>query len=325
MSHLMSHPRSHLNGLIKVYIVVLNTRTKQETVDCLLSLEQASYRAFEVVVVENASGDDALEYIQRAIVGRTTFPIHFLESSANDGFAAGNNIGLRFALARGDGRYFWVLNNDTTVPPEALAALVGAAEEDRAAGRKVGQYGAKLRYHSLPDTIQAVGGTYNKWLGVTREIGNMEKDRGQYDHQAPPPDILIGASLFVSDRFLDDVGLLGDDYFLYYEEHDWAERGRRKGWSIRVVPECLIYHKQGVSTGGGGGNKNRKSAFSDFYSFRNKLLFTARYHPWCLPTVYLGFLGAALSRIRRGQWDRLPLMLRLMCTFYRKPRFTLAS
>ena len=312
------------DALPKVYVVLLNTRTRQETVDCLLSLEGASHRAFEVIVVENASGDGSLEFIQQGVRGRTTYPVHFLESPANDGFAAGNNIGLRFARSRGDGRYFWVLNNDTIVPRDALAALVRAAEDDRAAGLKIGQYGAKLLYHSRPDTIQAVGGTYNRWLGITREIGNMEKDRGQYDHQAPRPDILIGASLFVSREFLDEVGLLGDDYFLYYEEHDWAERGRRKGWGLRVVPECVIYHKQGISTGGGGGNKARKSAFSDFYSFRNKLLFTARYFPWCLPTVYCGFLGVALRRIARGQWSRLPMMLGLMFTFFTKPRFKFA-
>ncbi len=307
-----------------VYVILLNTRTKQETVDCLLSLEQSEYRAFQVVVVENASGDDSLEVIQSGVLGHTTFPLHYLQSPANDGFAAGNNVGLRFAQTRGDGRYFWVLNNDTIVPPGALGALVAAAEEDRAAARRIGQYGAKLLYHSHPDTIQAVGGSYEPWFGITREIGNMQKDRGQFDHHAPRPDILIGASLFVSDDFLNDVGLLGDDYFLYYEEHDWARRGHKKGWGLRVVPACVIYHKQGVSTGGGRGDKANKSEFSDFYAFRNKLLFTARYYPWCLPTVYLGFVGMAINRVRRGQWRRLPMMLRLMCTFFTKPRYTLA-
>jgi GT2 family glycosyltransferase len=102
-------------------------------------------------------------------------------------------------------------------------------------------------------------------------------------------------------------------------------RGRKKGWGLRVVPECVVYHKQGVSTGGGSGDKANKSAFSDFYSFRNKLLFTARYYPWCLPTLYCSFFGVALQRIGRGQWDRLPMMLALMFTFFTKPRFKPAS
>lgn len=305
----------------KVYIVILSTRTKQETVDCLLSLEASTYRAFEVVVVENQSGDDSLAFIQQGVAGRVAYPVHYLESPANNGFAFGNNVGLRFALARADGCYFWVLNNDTIVPPDTLARQVQGAEDDRRAGRRIGQYGIKLRYHSHPDLLQAVGGTYNKWLSITREIGNFERDTGQYDQHAPRPDILIGASLFVSADFLHEVGLLGEDYFIYYEEHDWAVRGRRKGWGLRVLADAMIYHKQGVSSGGGSGDRARKSAFSDFYSFRNRLLFTARYHPHCLPTVYLSFFGVALNRIRRRQWDRLPMMLTLMLTFWRKPLF----
>ncbi|MBM3854916.1 MAG: glycosyltransferase family 2 protein, partial [Verrucomicrobia bacterium] len=230
------------SGAPKVYIIILNTRTKQETVDCLLSLEAATYRAFEVVVVENCSGDDSLAFIQGAVTGRVSYPVHFLESPANDGFGAGNNVGLRFAMARGDGRYYWVLNNDTIVPSDTLSVQVQAAEEDRRAGRRIGQYGLKLRYHSHPDLLQAVGGTYNKWLSITREIGNLERDEGQYDRRAPRPDILIGASLFVSDEFLREVGLLGEDYFIYYEEHDWAVRGRRRGWGLRVLSNGLVYH-----------------------------------------------------------------------------------
>jgi hypothetical protein len=55
------------------------------------------------------------------------------------------------------------------------------------------------------------------------------------------------------------------------------------------------------------------------------LLFTLRFFPYCLPTVYLGFLGVAFNRARRGQWNRLPMLLRLMCTFFRRPTFNNAS
>ena len=308
----------------KVYIVVLNFRAKEDTVGCLLSLRGLTYRPFEVIVVDNASGDGSLEFVEREVRDKVSFPVHFLQSPRNDGFAAGNNIGLRFALARNDARYFWLLNNDTEVAPGSLTALVDAAEGDRRSARKVGQYGAKLLYHDQPDTIQAVGGRYNPWLGVTQEIGNLEQDRGQYDQAPPDADILIGASIFVTDRFLAETGLLGEDYFLYYEEHDWAVRGRRGGWQLCVVPGCVVYHKHGASIGGGR-DRGNKSALSDFYAMRNRLLFTARYYPWCLPTVYVGLLGVALRRVRRGQWDRLPMLLRLMVTFFAKPHFRSAS
>lgn len=308
----------------KVYIVVLNFRAKEDTVGCLLSLRGLTYRPFEVIVVDNASGDGSLEFVEHEVRGKVSFPVHFIQSPRNDGFAAGNNIGLRFALARNDARYFWLLNNDTEVAPGSLTALVDAAEEDRRSARKVGQYGAKLLYHDQPDTIQAVGGRYNPWLGVTQEIGNLEKDRGQYDQAPPDADILIGASIFVTDHFLAVTGLLREDYFLYYEEHDWAVRGRSKGWQLRIVPACVVYHKHGASIGGGR-DRGNKSALSDFYAMRNRLLFTARYYPWCLPTVYVGLLGVALRRVQRGQWNRLPMLLRLMFTFFAKPRFRSAS
>ena len=307
------------DALPKVYVVILNFRAREDTVGCLLSLQGLTYRHFEVIVVDNASGDGSLEFVEQAVRDRVTYPVHFIQSPRNDGFAAGNNIGLRFALTRNDARYFWLLNNDTEVAPKALGALVDAAEGDRAAGRKVGQYGAKLLYYDQRDTIQAVGGRYNPWFGVTREIGNEEKDAGQYDVSVPDADIVIGASIFVSDRFLRETGLLREDYFLYYEEHDWAVRGRLKGWQLRVIPRCVVYHKHGASIGGRR-DRDSKSVLSDFYSIRNRLLFTARYFPWCLPTVYVGLLGVALRRIQRGQWSRIPNLIRLMLTFYAKPR-----
>ncbi|MDP1858863.1 MAG: glycosyltransferase family 2 protein [Gemmatimonadaceae bacterium] len=309
----------------KVYVVILNYRTWTDTVECLESLCHTSHRPFEVIVADNASGDGSLDRIREAVDGRLNFPLHYLQSAFNGGFAAGNNIGLRYALAAGDGRYFWLLNSDTVVTPEAMSALVGAAEDDHSRGRKIGQYGSKLLYHARPHLIQAVGGSYNKWFGVTKELGNLQRDTGQFDVTAPTPDILIGASLFVSSLFLQETGLMCEDYFLYFEEHDWAVRGARRGFGLRVVPGSVIYHKQGVSIGAVGGDRQGKSVLSDFYSFRNRLLFTLRFFPYCLPTVYLGCLGVAVNRARRRQWNRLPMMLRLMCTFFRRPMFNQAS
>lgn len=309
----------------KVYVVILNYRTWADTVECLESLCHTSHRPFEVIVVDNASGDGSLDRIRKAVDGQLNFPLHCIQSSLNGGFAAGNNIGLRHALAAGDGRYFWLLNSDTVVTPDAMSALVHAAEHDRSAARKIGQYGSKLLYHARPHLIQALGGSYNRWFGITSEIGNLQPDTGQFDISAPRPDILIGASLFVSDQFLNETGLLCEDYFLYFEEHDWAVRGACCGFGLRVVPESVIYHKQGVSIGALGGDREQKSVLSDFYSFRNRLLFTFRFFPFCLPTVYLGCLGIAFNRALRGQWSRLPMLARLMCTFFRRPTFDRTS
>jgi GT2 family glycosyltransferase len=279
----------------------------------------STYRVFEVVVVDNGSKDGSLQAIRSLVQGKISFPIHYVAHPDNDGFGAGCNVGLRFAIAQGNGLYFWILNNDTLPRPGALIALVQAAEKDRVAGARVGQYGSKLLYMDRPDTIQSMGGRYYSWWGVTQEIGNRKRDGPQWNLPARQPDILVGASLFVTKPFLSDVGLLAEDYFIYYEEHDWTLRGRRRGWGLRLVPGSEVLHRQGASTGALGGDVAHKSVLSDFYSLRNRLLFTMRYTPWKLPTVYLSFLPSAFLRLRRGQWNRLPMMLKIMVAFWRKP------
>lgn len=300
----------------KVYIIVLNYKHWEDTVECVQSLQKLVYKGeVDIIVVDNCSQNNSLENIQHRLVDtHSPFPVHYMGLYSNGGFAKGNNAGLHFALQKGDGAYFWVLNNDTTVDSSSLEHLVAQAENDKRHFRRIGLYGTKLRYYAFPEKLQAVGGIYNKWFATLKEKGNLEIDKGQYDEERFP-NVLVGASLFATKDFLHEVGLLGEDYFIYFEEEDWAERARRRDWGMCVVTESIVYHKQGVATQANGLNNNHKSRFSDFFYFRNRLRVTARFFPYCLPTVYLSFVFIALNRIRRKQWDRLGLIIYLMFRF----------
>jgi len=299
----------------KVYIILLNYKNWQDTLECLVSLNRQSYANFEAVIVDNDSGNNSLQQIQTSLRDQNIlYSIHYIQSQENGGFSKGNNEGLRFALSQSDGDYFWILNNDTTLDTQALECLVIKAQSDWKNGLKTGLYGSKLRYHARPEIIQAVGGRYNKWLGMLKEVGNLATDKGQFD-QLVEPNVLVGASLFASKDFIEDVGLLGEDYFLYFEELDWAERAKRKGWRMMVVPESIVFHKQGMATQANGLQNNQKSKLSDFYYFRNRLRVTAQYFPFCLPTVYLSFMFTAMNRIRRGQWNRLGMLWNVLWRF----------
>jgi GT2 family glycosyltransferase len=292
----------------KVYVILLNYQNWQDTEECLRSLETLDYDHLEVVLVDNCSPNKSLD-ILRNISFR--LPIHFIQSEENGGFAKGNNLGLHVALARNDAAYYWLLNNDTTVDERALFELVNVAEADKAEGQKVGIYGSKLRYYAHPELLQAVGASYNHWFAYVKETGNMEVDKGQYDH-LKEVDFLPGASFMVSDVFVREVGLMGEEYFLYFEELDWAVRARRAGWATRLVPQSLVYHKHGASVKASGLHKKEKSRISEFYFARNKLLFTSRYFPYCLPTVYLSFFVTMAKRIKSGQWDRIGMFVRIL-------------
>ncbi len=228
-------------------------------------------------------------------------PLIFIQSDENRGFAAGNNIGIKYILTRGDFEYVWLLNNDTVIESTTLSSLAEKFDYYKKTDNKVGLLGSKLRYYDNPLIIQAIGGNYNKWIGTSEHIGVFEMDYGQYDNEkiVDAIDYPIGASLFVSKDFINDVGLMNEEYFLYYEELDWVLRGRKKKWKIGFCWESIVYHKEGSSI---GTQRIQRSALAEFYLFRNRLLFSKKffksYYSLVRIRLFLTYLKRLISRSR---------------------------
>ncbi len=240
-------------------------------------------------------------------------PLILIQAYQNGGFSHGNNIGLRFALTKKDFDYVWLLNNDTVTDSGALHHLTNRMNAYQQAGKKVGLIGGKVLYYDEPDVLQCVsGGTYNKWIAIPTPVGNNQKDNGQFDVEEVNTYLIMGACTLISRAFLEEVGLLGEDYFLYFEEQDLAERGRRKGnWQLGYAWQSKVYHKDGSSTGGSK-DKTKTSKLSDYYYSRSKILFTKKFYSFCLPTVYLSFIPIMINRMRRGKMNHIPLLLKLL-------------
>ena len=119
-----------------------------------------------------------------------------------------------------------------------------------------------------------------------------------------------GASMLVSRQFLDEIGLLCEDYFLYFEEADWAIRAEGR-FKLAYAQKSIVYHKVGGSIGTSS-NPAKMSYISDYYNIRNRLLFTRRFYPVALPTVRLVIVGALLLRLCLGKWDRAAMIFRLL-------------
>ena len=301
-----------MNEAPKVFIVILNWNGLEDTLACLESLKGLDYPDYEVVVVDNDSSDGSEEVL------RERFSQHIiLQSGANLGFAGGTNVGLRYALTHG-ADYAWLLNNDTLVEPDALAQLVKRMQEKLDAGL----CGSTLVYHHDRSKIQAYGGaTYNKWLSTSRHLGqdaprsqevNVEEVEAQLDY-------LVGASCLASKPLLEEVGLLSEDYFLYYEELDWATRAKGR-YTLAFAPESIVYHKEGGSIGSSSEGA-KKSRLADYYGVRNRLLYTRKHAPEALPSVYFGLLVTVANRVRRRQWGRIPMIFGLALSALRgKPK-----
>ncbi len=291
----------------KVFIILVNWNGWEDTIECLQSLEALDYPNREVVVVDNGSTDQSVSKI------RAEYPdITLVGSKKNTGFAGGNNLGIKYANEK-DADYYWLLNNDTVVEKDALSALVERMEENPA----IGICGSKLIYYHQRDTVQALaGGQYNKWLGVSTNIGGQAAVDVEINPEEVEDrlDFVIGASMLVSREFIREVGLLNEEYFLYYEEIDWATRAKGK-FKVGFAPESIVYHKEGASIGGKQALPAEKSRKSDYYQIKNRLKFTASFYPLCLPVVYATVILAIFNRVLRGQWDRIPMIIKLMFSF----------
>jgi GT2 family glycosyltransferase len=222
-----------------------------------------------------------------------------IQTGSNLGFAGGNNVGLRYALTRNDFDYVWLLNNDTVSHPDALTAMI----EKMKSQPRAGLCGSTVIFYHKPDTILAAGGgTYNKWFGTSRHLEENRIIRKMA--------YVSGASLLVSKSFLQDIGLISERYFLYFEELDWAVRARGE-YELTYASRSIVYHKEGRSIGSSS-KPQEKSFTADYYSMRGRILFTRKFYPRALPTVYLGLLVALFNRIRRRQPDRVKMLLNIL-------------
>jgi len=323
----------------KVYILIVNWNGWADTIECLESVFRNNYPNYQVIVCDNDSQNNSIEHIQAWADGaldvyvqsanplrRLAFPplpkaieyvvydraqaesgglqgantpLVIVKTGANLGFSGGNNVGLRYALARNDCTHIWMLNNDTVIDSNALTALV-----QRMADRPdAGICGSTVLYYSAPDSIQTLGGSqYNRWLATARLIGNHQNKTVPIDTATVESKIsfIVGASMFVSLELFKTVGLLNEEFFLYYEEIDLAVRAQNK-FNLTYSQSSYVYHKGGASIGTGYSTNNR-SALSDYYSIRNRILFTRCHYPLILPVVYIGLIGVIFNRITRRQW-----------------------
>ena len=212
-------------------------------------------------------------------------------------------------MARGDADFCWLLNNDTVVEALALTEMVDRLNEKPDAC----MCGSTLREYGNRSRIQALGGAiYYKWLGVAWHIGrtingDILPDPALVEKKM---DYVVGASLLVRSSYLKEVGLMAEDYFLYFEEIEWVSRGHGR-YSLAYAPNSVVYHKVGASIGTAT-NPLHKSYQCDYYTLRNRLLFTRRYCPSALPVVYLCLVGELLVRLLLGRWDLAGMICRLL-------------
>jgi len=282
--------------LPKIAIVIVNYKGKADTLECLQSLAELTYPHFEIIVVDQASGDGTLEEIA------VSFPaVLTIANPENNGFAGGNNIGVKAALERG-AEYTFLLNNDTTVEPGLLEKLLAVAEREA----KIGIVGPMMLYHAEPHTVWSAGATVN-WRGDSVLVGEGKPDDDvTVNGAAREVDFIVGCAQLIKRAVWEQVGLFDESYFLYYEESDFCRRVHKAGWSIVYEPGARMWHKVSRSTGAG-------SPLTLYYMRRNALRFVARHSEKPLAgqvALLTDAVRLSLVWTVRGQADKRRVLLR---------------
>lgn len=260
----------------KVSVITVNYNQPQVTETLLESIAKHNkYKALQIIVVDNGSRLDPVQN------WRLSYPDYiFLRSEVNLGFAGGNNLGITVA----EGEYLFFVNNDTEFTEGLIESLVSHLDENT----KIGMISPKIRYFDQPNTIQYAGFTPMEYNTARNKcIGELEQDRGQYDHTAGKTGFIHGAAMMVRRSAMNKAGLMFESFFLYYEEMDWCERIRKCGFEIWIEPRALIYHKESVSVG-------KKSALKEYFMNRNRILFIRRNAPSFSKYIFYAYFASVV-------------------------------
>ncbi|MEO2069348.1 MAG: glycosyltransferase family 2 protein [Desulfurobacteriaceae bacterium] len=303
----------------KVYIIVLNYNGWADTIECLESILRNDYPNYQVIVVDNNSSDNSMEYIKAWAEGKldvwvkvdhplrrfsfppvkkpipyvcytrkeakkggnsnlenslkltvqpvrylTNYPLVLIQTGENLGYAGGNNIGIRYALAKDDFEYIWILNNDTIVSEDSLSSLVCCINETGA-----GAVGSTIFFYKSPYEIQTTGVKVKRYF--LRDVFSYRMIAEKIVRPRRV-DSLVGCSFLIRKKVLKTVGLFDEQYFLYHEEADLFFRASNS-FKFFVSPESKVWHKYSATTGGETSNT------VVYYGTRNGFLFSKKHNP----------------------------------------------
>jgi GT2 family glycosyltransferase len=325
--------------------IVLNWNGWQDTIECLESLRRLHQSDVQIVVVENGSTDDSctriLEWAEATFVEGDCTVAHeaheskhspdgstllfsapglvVIEAGANGGYAAGNNVGIRWALSHTSCELVWILNNDCVVEPDSLTCMVNLMLEDL----QVQICGATIRSYSEHGRTLMTGGTSLSRitfhstpvvLGASDCRQEVVRRRLSY---------ISGACMLVRRSLFEKVGLLSERYFLFFEEPDLMERAG-SGCRLAVAFDANVYHKEGSSTGSVSATRH-KAPLADYYSFRSRLLFVSAFYPHRLWLVWLELPIYVLARLAVGRPTLAGAILRACRDYLRLRRSTVLT
>jgi len=230
----------------KVSVIVLNFNGKEYLKNCFESLKNQTYPNYEVIMVDNASTDESVEYVKKG------FPwVRVFQNKENLGFAGGNNAGIKQAT----GNLIALINNDAVADKKWLEELVKVIT----VSPKIGIVGGKIYYSDPPDRCWFAGGNFYLPFGRGAQI-QEKKDR------VKEVDWITGCAILFRGKVIEKIGLLDSGYFIYFEDMDFCLQAKRSEYKIIYTPEAVVWH-------GEAGTTKRFGSKKLYYEYQSKFRF----------------------------------------------------
>lgn len=315
-------------------VITLNWNNAKDTIRCLRSLLAADSVPDTIVACDNGSEAASVEQIwawakenfpeadrlrlgrkeAEAYEGRKLPRFVLALNDENLGFSAGNNTGIRLAAASKAFDFIWLLNNDAFVLSDSYQELLACTRERHGTGI----FGSTI-VRAGRDTVECAGGyRYSPTTTVIRPAHGGKPLNTVLYEQESPLDYISGACMFIRAEVFGEVGLLNEDYFLYYEELDFCRRAQKAGFDIAWCRDSVVKHIGCGSLGGRESMDRDKLAMANYHENLSTLKFTRRFYPELLgPAAIFRFFGKAAAILLRRDFHLYQPLLRAFKDFFR--------
>ena len=319
----------------RVYVIILNYKKWDEVIECLETLFRSDYDHFTAIVIDNGSQNNSLEKlvswagtdseypnpitsfakrnIEKPIDFRllidhawdeqtdiSSFPkMIFVNNERNKGFAGGINTVLKWLVP--EDAYVWLLNPDMIIEESTLSELVKFAGS--APRRSI--IGTVVKYHNDPKKVHFYAGGKVNFNSATVQMITNKDNISELDY-------ISGGSFFTHTNTFAELGLLPEDYFLYWEETDCCYRAKKAGYQLSLCETATCYDKVSTSIG--------KSFLSDYYYTRNGLFFLQKYKKGKVSVAIFFTIFRLMKRIFSAQFDRATGMYHGLISFLNREK-----
>ena len=271
-----------------ISIIVLNWNGEGYVAKCLDSLLDQTYPNYEVIVVDNSSTDGSVELLKGYLPR-----INLMLNQENVGFAAGNNVAIREAK----GEFIVLFNNDAVAHREWLERLITGVlyppQADIASG--------PIYFYEPSDVIWSGGMRSDMLSGEAWNLGSYQ----QHFKASDDIDYFAGCALLIAKRVFDEIGFLDERFFFYSEDCDFCFRAKRAGFSLRLVPDAIVWHMIPMSL------KQPSVRLRHDYYLESRIKLVLKLWPfWCIPITLI--LQIAIIPIAYVLLLRYPLVYPIM-------------